>query len=258
MQGSVEAVGQALTKLSTAKVKVTIVHAGVGAITEGDVNLAVASRAIITGFNVRPAGKATALSESEGVEIRLYNIIYNAVDDIRSAMEGRSRHQGGEAARQGRGPSVIRMSSRSHRRCMVSAAWSSAPPMPPGARQRVVWTGKLAGCAASRTTPRKCPRTPSAASSSRATRTSGARHHRELRDRRGQGEALRSSRRRRADHRASRLRYSYRLQALRVGACPGAEIRSDPIRSDPISDPIRPIRSDPIRSIRAVSCSLYL
>ena len=88
VQGSVEAVGQALVKLSTAKVKVTIVHAGVGAITEGDVNLAVASKAIITGFNVRPAGKSAALAESEGIEIRLYNIIYNAVDDIRSAMEG--------------------------------------------------------------------------------------------------------------------------------------------------------------------------
>src|SRR6185503_15892747 len=88
VQGSVEAVGQALAKLTTQKVKVTIVHAAVGGITEGDVNLAVASKAIIVGFNVRPAGKAASLAESEGVEIRLYNIIYNAVDDIRSAMEG--------------------------------------------------------------------------------------------------------------------------------------------------------------------------
>src|SRR6185295_6443734 len=63
-------------------------HAGVGGITEGDVNLAVASKAIIVGFNVRPAGKAASLAESEGIEIRLYNIIYNAVDDIRAAMEG--------------------------------------------------------------------------------------------------------------------------------------------------------------------------
>ena len=88
VQGSVEAVVHALTKLSTPRVKVTIVHAGVGGITEGDVNLAVASKAIIGGFNVRPAGKAAAHAEAEGVEIRLYNIIYNAVDDIRSAMEG--------------------------------------------------------------------------------------------------------------------------------------------------------------------------
>jgi translation initiation factor IF-2 len=88
VQGSVEAVSHALAKLSAQKVKVTIVHAAVGGITEGDVNLAVASKAIIVGFNVRPAGKAASLAEAEGIEIRLYNIIYNAVDDIRAAMEG--------------------------------------------------------------------------------------------------------------------------------------------------------------------------
>ncbi|XXT16166.1 translation initiation factor IF-2 [Sorangium sp. So ce429] len=88
VQGSVEAITHALAKLSTERVKVTIVNGAVGGITEGDVNLAVASKAIIVGFNVRPAGKAGALAENEGVEIRLYNIIYNAVDDIRSAMEG--------------------------------------------------------------------------------------------------------------------------------------------------------------------------
>ncbi len=88
VQGSVEAVSHALAKLTAQKVKITLVHAAVGAITEGDVNLAVASKAIIVGFNVRPAGKSASLAESEGVEIRLYNIIYNAVDDIRNAMEG--------------------------------------------------------------------------------------------------------------------------------------------------------------------------
>ena len=88
VQGSVEAVSNALSKLSAQKVRVTVVHAGVGGITEGDVNLAVASKAMIVGFNVRPAGKASSLAEGEGIEIRLYNIIYNAVDDIRSAMEG--------------------------------------------------------------------------------------------------------------------------------------------------------------------------
>jgi translation initiation factor IF-2 len=88
VQGSVEAICHALSKLSTQKVKVTIVHAGVGGVTEGDVNLAVASKAIIVGFNVRPAGKAAGHAESENIEIRLYNIIYNAIDDIRSAMEG--------------------------------------------------------------------------------------------------------------------------------------------------------------------------
>ncbi|MGZ3422268.1 MAG: translation initiation factor IF-2 [Polyangiales bacterium] len=88
VQGSVEAVGDALTKLSGEKVKVSIVHSAVGAITEGDVNLATASKAIIIGFNVRPAGKAAQLADTEGVQIRLYNIIYNAVDEVKKAMEG--------------------------------------------------------------------------------------------------------------------------------------------------------------------------
>jgi len=88
VQGSVEAVADALAKLSTDKVRVAIIHAGVGGVTEGDINLAVASKAIVIGFGVRPAGKAAGLAETEGVEIRLYNIIYNAVDDVRKAMAG--------------------------------------------------------------------------------------------------------------------------------------------------------------------------
>jgi translation initiation factor IF-2 len=88
VQGSVEALAEAMAKLSTEKVKLAIIHAAVGAITEGDVNLAVASKAIILGFNVRPAGKATALAEENKIEIRLYSIIYNALEDVKSAMEG--------------------------------------------------------------------------------------------------------------------------------------------------------------------------
>ncbi|HLV67407.1 MAG TPA: EF-Tu/IF-2/RF-3 family GTPase, partial [Polyangiaceae bacterium] len=88
VQGSVEAVSEALTRLSTEKVKVSVVHAGAGAITEGDVNLAVAAGAIIIGFNVRPAGKAAALAQKENIQIRQYNIIYNVVDDVKAAMEG--------------------------------------------------------------------------------------------------------------------------------------------------------------------------
>ncbi|MFO0667791.1 MAG: translation initiation factor IF-2 [Polyangiaceae bacterium] len=88
VQGSVEAVGDALSKLSGEKVRLLVVHAGVGAITEGDVNLAIAARAIIIGFNVRPAGKAGALAEENKIEIRMYSIIYQAVDDVKSAMEG--------------------------------------------------------------------------------------------------------------------------------------------------------------------------
>jgi len=88
VQGSVEALVQALTKLSTPKVKLGVVHTGVGGITETDVNLAVAAQAIIIGFNVRPAGKAKKLAEQENVEIRLYDIIYEAIDDVKQAMEG--------------------------------------------------------------------------------------------------------------------------------------------------------------------------
>ena len=75
-----------LTELE--KVKVTVVHAAVGAITEGDVNLALAARAIIIGFNVRPAGKASSLAQKEGVQIRHYTVIYDTVNDVKKAMEG--------------------------------------------------------------------------------------------------------------------------------------------------------------------------
>jgi translation initiation factor IF-2 len=88
VQGSVEAVAESLRKLTTAAIRLNVLHASVGAITETDVNLASASNAIILGFNVRPEVKAQALAEKEGVDVRLYNIIYDAVDDIKKAMEG--------------------------------------------------------------------------------------------------------------------------------------------------------------------------
>ncbi len=87
-QGSVEVVIDLLNKLSTDKVKVKILHSGVGAVTETDVLLASASNAIIIGFNVRPERKAQELAESEGVEIRLYTVIYDLSNDIRAAMIG--------------------------------------------------------------------------------------------------------------------------------------------------------------------------
>ncbi|MBI2082921.1 MAG: translation initiation factor IF-2 [Deltaproteobacteria bacterium] len=88
VHGSAEALRDALVKLSTEKVKVVIIHWGVGAITESDVMLALASKAIIAGFNVRPDSKGRETAESEKVEIRKYSIIYEAVDDIRKAMTG--------------------------------------------------------------------------------------------------------------------------------------------------------------------------
>ena len=88
VQGSYEALSQALTKLSTDEVKVNIVHAGVGGITESDVNLALASKAVIIGFNTRADGLARKLAETSGVQIRYYDIIYEAVDDVKAALSG--------------------------------------------------------------------------------------------------------------------------------------------------------------------------
>ena len=88
VQGSVEALQNALERLSTAEVKLQVLHGSAGAISETDVTLASASKAIIVGFNVRPELKAAQLAESEGVEVRLYTVIYEAIDDIREAMEG--------------------------------------------------------------------------------------------------------------------------------------------------------------------------
>ena len=88
VQGSYEALAQALTKLSTAEVKVNIVHAGVGGITESDINLALASKAVVIGFNVRADVAARKLAEHSGVDIRYYNIIYDAVDEVKAALSG--------------------------------------------------------------------------------------------------------------------------------------------------------------------------
>jgi translation initiation factor IF-2 len=88
LRGSAEALSEAIRKLSTDAVRVQILYTGVGGITESDVLLAAASQAIIIGFAVRPEPKAMALAEREGVEIRLYTIIYEAVADIKAAMEG--------------------------------------------------------------------------------------------------------------------------------------------------------------------------
>ncbi len=88
VQGSQEALAQSLLKLSTDEVKVQIVHAGVGGISESDVNLAIASKAVIIGFNVRADAGARKLAEGNGVDLRYYNIIYDAVDEIKAAMSG--------------------------------------------------------------------------------------------------------------------------------------------------------------------------
>lgn len=88
VQGSFEALSQSLQKLSTNEVRVNILHSGVGGITESDVNLALASKAVIIGFNVRADAMARKLAENEGVDIRYYNIIYDAVDEVKAALSG--------------------------------------------------------------------------------------------------------------------------------------------------------------------------
>ena len=88
VQGSVEAVKQSLLKLSNEEIVIKCIHSGVGAINESDVTLAAASNAIIIGFNIRPDAQAKSLADQEKVDVRLYRVIYNAIDDIESAMKG--------------------------------------------------------------------------------------------------------------------------------------------------------------------------
>ena len=88
VDGSVEALGDSLIKLSTPQVQVNVIHKAVGAISESDVSLAAASNAIIIGFDVRPSGAAKKLAEQHDVDIRMYSIIYDAIDEVKAAMEG--------------------------------------------------------------------------------------------------------------------------------------------------------------------------
>jgi len=88
VQGSIEAISDALNKLSNDDIKLRIIHSSTGAITETDVMLASASKAIIIGFNVRPDARVVDVAQQEGVEIKLYDIIYNVIADVRAAMEG--------------------------------------------------------------------------------------------------------------------------------------------------------------------------
>jgi translation initiation factor IF-2 len=88
VDGSIEALSDSLMKLSNQEVSVRVIHKGVGAISEGDVLLAAASRAIIVGFHVRPNMNARKLAENEKVDIRLYNVIYDAINEVKSALEG--------------------------------------------------------------------------------------------------------------------------------------------------------------------------
>ena len=88
VQGSAEALRQAVEQLSTDEVKVDVIHSGVGAVSESDVMLASASNAVVIGFNVRPDAAGAATAEIEGVDVRLYRVIYDVIDDVKKAMVG--------------------------------------------------------------------------------------------------------------------------------------------------------------------------
>jgi len=145
--GSVEAVSEALTKLSTEKVRVSVVHSAAGAITEGDVNLALAAGAIIIGFNVRPAGKAASLAQKSGVQIRPYNIIYNVVDEVKAAMEGLLAPQLVEKAI---GKAEVRQVFKTSKSGVVAGCMVTDGVIKRSAGVRVnrggdiIWTGKIA------------------------------------------------------------------------------------------------------------------
>jgi len=88
VQGSVEAVRQSLEKLTNEEVRVNVIHGAVGAITESDIRLAEVSNAIVIGFNVRPAANVADLAKETEVDVRLYRVIYNAIEDVEAAMKG--------------------------------------------------------------------------------------------------------------------------------------------------------------------------
>jgi hypothetical protein len=176
VQGSQEALAQSLLKLSTDEVKVQLVYAGVGGISESDVNLAIASKAVIIGFNTRADAGARKLAEGNGVDIRYYNIIYDAVDELKAAMSGMlTPDKKEEVIGTAEIRTVFVVSPRSAR---WPAVWS-----PPAWSRRTAssaccattWSSTPANSirsSASRTTSRKSRKASSAVSSSRTTTTS--------------------------------------------------------------------------------------
>jgi translation initiation factor IF-2 len=136
--GSVEALADELTKLSTEEVKVDVIHRGVGAITENDVLLAAASQAIIIGFHVRPDSRARAAAEREGVDIRVYRVIYEVVDDVRNAMEGLLAPEEREVVL---GSAEVRETFKIPRVGTIAGCFVSDGTIPRTARVRVVRDG---------------------------------------------------------------------------------------------------------------------
>jgi translation initiation factor IF-2 len=139
-QGSVEAMAEALEKLSTDEVKVNILRRGVGAITENDVNLAQASEAIVIGFNVRPDQNARDLAEQQGVDVRLYRVIYQAVDDVKKALSGLLAPEEQEVDL---GRAEVRATFRVPRLGVVAGCYITRGTITRGARIRLVRDGAV-------------------------------------------------------------------------------------------------------------------
>jgi translation initiation factor IF-2 len=146
VDGSVEALSESLTKLSTAEVQVRIIRQAVGQITESDVLLAQASAAIVVGFHVRPDGRARELAEREGIEIRLYDIIYKAVEDVKQALEGMLKPELKEVVL---GIAEVRQTFRISKTGMIAGCMVTSGSIPRTAKMRLirggetVWTGRI-------------------------------------------------------------------------------------------------------------------
>ncbi len=141
VQGSLQAVTDALLKLPQDEVRVNIIHGAAGAITESDIALAVASGAIVVGFNVRPDTNARDLAEHEGVDVRLYRVIYEAIDDIRAALTGMLKPEELEVEL---GRAEVRALFRVPRMGVVAGCYVVSGNIPRNARARVVRDGVVA------------------------------------------------------------------------------------------------------------------
>jgi translation initiation factor IF-2 len=139
-QGSVEALAEALEKLSTNEVAVRILRQGVGAVTADDVNLALASEAVVIGFNVRPDQGARDLAEREGVDIRLHRVIYQAVDEVKQALSGLLAPEEREVEL---GRAEVRATFRVPRLGMVAGCYVTQGTITRGSRIRLVRDGTV-------------------------------------------------------------------------------------------------------------------
>jgi translation initiation factor IF-2 len=145
-QGNLEALAQSLEELATDEVRVNIIHRGVGGITENDVRLAMASQAIVMGYNVRPNPEAAALAEKEGVELRLFRIIYEAIDSIKAALSGMLAP---EERVMELGRAEVRAVFRGSRMGVAAGSYVLSGVIQRGARARlvrdgrVVWEGRI-------------------------------------------------------------------------------------------------------------------